>query len=205
MRDSFAALPAEKMEKIVNAALQEFAEKGYKAASINTIIAQAGISKGSLFHHFSSKMALMQYLYQYCIQTLKTALSGVPMQDNENILQRWKHFILAKIEIGAQYPLLFDFVSRMAQEEDEQVRQFVQAQNHQFLQHTLQSLEMDLDKTSYAPGVDAEKASHIIRWALTGYANDVMALYADKKDLQKEHLLQELDAYIEILQSAFLF
>lgn len=45
----FINLEAEKRERIINAALKEFAQKGYDKASTNEIIKEAGISKGSLF------------------------------------------------------------------------------------------------------------------------------------------------------------
>ena len=36
--------------RILEAALVEFADKGYKKASTNTIVRETGVSKGLLFH-----------------------------------------------------------------------------------------------------------------------------------------------------------
>lgn len=44
--------------KLLDAAFTEVFRHGYQAASLNTIVAAAGITKGALFHHFESKQAL---------------------------------------------------------------------------------------------------------------------------------------------------
>jgi TetR/AcrR family transcriptional repressor of nem operon len=45
-------------EKIINTATQLFWHKGYKNTSINDILEQVKISKGSFFHHFKDKKTL---------------------------------------------------------------------------------------------------------------------------------------------------
>ncbi|MGN1349252.1 MAG: TetR/AcrR family transcriptional regulator, partial [Acutalibacteraceae bacterium] len=43
------------VEEIINAAVEEFAAKGYENAVVNNICRNNGISKGKLFHHFKGK------------------------------------------------------------------------------------------------------------------------------------------------------
>lgn len=45
----------ERMEDIVQAAVDVFLEDGYDGASMEAIAGRAGLSKGGLYHHFSSK------------------------------------------------------------------------------------------------------------------------------------------------------
>ncbi len=45
-------------ERILRAARTELAARGFTAASTNTIAENAGVAKGLLFHHFSSKVEL---------------------------------------------------------------------------------------------------------------------------------------------------
>jgi AcrR family transcriptional regulator len=54
----FDNLDDDKKERIIEAAGEEFADKGFDGASINAIIAQAGISKGSLYYYFEDKTDL---------------------------------------------------------------------------------------------------------------------------------------------------
>lgn len=58
----FLNLNPEKQDRILNAALKEFAQKGYQNASTNEIVKEAGISKGLLFHYFNNKR-ICTYFY----------------------------------------------------------------------------------------------------------------------------------------------
>ncbi len=54
----FQNLDPDKQEQILEAAVEEFAEKGFEGASINRIIELAGISKGSMYYYFEDKADL---------------------------------------------------------------------------------------------------------------------------------------------------
>jgi AcrR family transcriptional regulator len=45
----------ERTGEIIQAAVDEFLEKGYDGTSMESIAQRAGVSKGGLYHHFSSK------------------------------------------------------------------------------------------------------------------------------------------------------
>ena len=45
-------------EKLLHAALEEIYRRGFQAASLDTILARAGVTKGALYHHFADKAAL---------------------------------------------------------------------------------------------------------------------------------------------------
>jgi AcrR family transcriptional regulator len=52
--------PAARPEAIINAALEEFAEKGYAAARLDDVAAKAGISKGLVYVYFKTKEELFK-------------------------------------------------------------------------------------------------------------------------------------------------
>lgn len=54
-------------EQILEAAFKEFAELGYEKASLSLIANKVGISKPALYHHFTSKDALFETLYDEII------------------------------------------------------------------------------------------------------------------------------------------
>ena len=61
----------EQKERIVNKAMSLFIKKGYDKTSINEIIEQASISKGTFYHYFNSKEDLIDFLgRQISIATL---------------------------------------------------------------------------------------------------------------------------------------
>src|SRR5690348_16460533 len=49
-------------QAILDAAKQLFTEKGYEATTINDIVAQSGISVGSVYHHFGGKAEVFMAL-----------------------------------------------------------------------------------------------------------------------------------------------
>ena len=49
---------------ILNAALRLFGEAGFAAVSVNDIAAAAGVAKGAVYHHFPSKEALFEAVFE---------------------------------------------------------------------------------------------------------------------------------------------
>ena len=49
---------------LIEVARQSFTQHGYAATSIDTIIEQAGVARGALYHHFSGKEALFRAVYE---------------------------------------------------------------------------------------------------------------------------------------------
>lgn len=50
---------AENREKLIAAARRAFAEQGYAAASMDTLTAEAGLTRGALYHNFGDKRGLL--------------------------------------------------------------------------------------------------------------------------------------------------
>lgn len=67
-KDTFFNLPEEKREKIMEAALSEFETYAYDQASVNRIVQNADISKGSFYQYFEDKKDLYKYLLNLIVQ-----------------------------------------------------------------------------------------------------------------------------------------
>jgi AcrR family transcriptional regulator len=50
---------SEKRDQLIDTALRLFARNGYRATGIDTILAEAGVAKMTLYHHFKSKDELI--------------------------------------------------------------------------------------------------------------------------------------------------
>jgi TetR/AcrR family transcriptional regulator len=93
-KSSRAAAPrAEaKRARIVDAAMQHFAEYGYHAARIEDLSAQLGVAKGSIFQYFGSKGGLFLEAYKKAVRSFPTYLD-TPSQIRERgffeILRYW--------------------------------------------------------------------------------------------------------------------
>ena len=62
--DTFLRLNDEKKKKLINASFKEFSLNNFNDASINRIIKEAGISRGSFYMYFEDKKDLYFYLLE---------------------------------------------------------------------------------------------------------------------------------------------
>lgn len=60
--------PGARLEQILDAALAEFAAKGYAGASMAATAARAGIAKGLIYHYFPGKAELFRAVIRSCLQ-----------------------------------------------------------------------------------------------------------------------------------------
>src|SRR5688572_22691151 len=77
--------------KLLNAALEEIYRRGFQAASLDTILAKAGVTKGALYHHFPDKASLGYAVADEVVKALLLKRWGVlepPSGDPVTALQR---------------------------------------------------------------------------------------------------------------------
>lgn len=69
-RSRFQNLDREKQERLLEAAAEEFAERGYQGASINRIIDRSGMSKGSVYYYFEDKADLFSTTFRRSVERI---------------------------------------------------------------------------------------------------------------------------------------
>src|SRR5271168_2853517 len=67
-----------KRSRIIDAAMQHFAENGYEAARVGDMAATLGIAKGSVFQHFGSKDGLFFEVYKRAVRSFPKYLDAPP-------------------------------------------------------------------------------------------------------------------------------
>jgi TetR/AcrR family transcriptional repressor of nem operon len=83
--------PESTREKLLHAAFEEIHRRGFQAASLDTILARAGVTKGALYHHFPDKAALGYAVVDEVVRGLLLERWGVmapPSEDPISALQR---------------------------------------------------------------------------------------------------------------------
>ncbi len=76
-KETFFHLPEDKRNLICQVALDEFATHSFDRASINRIVARAGIAKGSFYQYFENKQDLFRYLLQLIAEEKRNYLAPV--------------------------------------------------------------------------------------------------------------------------------
>ena len=84
---TFLNLPAEKQEKLLEAATREFSSRPYNEASINQIIKDAGIPRGSFYMYFQDKEDLFRYLMAGYLDQLMLVIEECLMRAGGDIFQ----------------------------------------------------------------------------------------------------------------------
>ena len=113
MDDIIKNIDPEKRDRIINAAIEEFASAPYEKASTNNIVKNAGISKGLLFHYFGSKKDLYEVLIRFVIHTLRDAIVEKINWEEPDLFERLKQGTIVKLEVSRIYPHTFEFMKNV--------------------------------------------------------------------------------------------
>ena len=84
---TFLNLPAEKQEKLLEAATREFSHRPFNEASINQIIKEAGIPRGSFYMYFQDKEDLFRDLLKGYVDQLFMLLEEFLLRNGGDIFQ----------------------------------------------------------------------------------------------------------------------
>jgi AcrR family transcriptional regulator len=66
----------ETRSKLMESSIKLFSTKGFNAASVDDICAEAGVSKGAFYHHFESKQALFLALLDGWLKNIDDAIEA---------------------------------------------------------------------------------------------------------------------------------
>jgi len=102
----------DKKNQILDAALQIFVKKGYSETRMDDIVQESGMSKGAIYHHYSSKkdlfLELIDYWEVYCFPNIldkkykNKSASGKLREIVKDIIvtfKKKKYVFLAELEI----------------------------------------------------------------------------------------------------------
>lgn len=88
--DTFLRLSEEKKKKLIDASIREFSLYNYNAVSINRIIKDASISRGSFYMYFDDKKDLYFYLLEQYKETLCKGMKEDLIKNNGDIFKMFQ-------------------------------------------------------------------------------------------------------------------
>nr|WP_326126008.1 TetR/AcrR family transcriptional regulator [uncultured Oscillibacter sp.] len=83
--NTFLNLPADKQTRLMDAASREFSAKPYNEVSINKIIQDAGIPRGSFYMYFQDKEELFRYLVHGYVEQLLMVLEEALLREGGDV------------------------------------------------------------------------------------------------------------------------
>jgi len=165
--------PEATRQKLLRAAFEEIYRRGFQAASLDTILAQAGVTKGALYHHFPTKAALGLAVVDEVVKGLLLerwlgvlhAQPGDPVTALQGTLRhRAANLTAGEIELGCPLNNLAQEMSPL----DEQFRRSVDATFETWREGFAEVLARGQAEGSVRRDVDAKKVATFIVAAVEG-------------------------------------
>lgn len=192
----------EKLNRIINSALEEFSKNEYHKASTNTIVKNAGVSKGLLYHYFDTKENLYKYLQKFAIEITMKRISEELDWEQKDIFLRIKEVSMIKLRIFNQYPYLLDF--SLSVFKDNSVEEILKISEEFNPRLYMDLYTYNIDFSLFKEDIDIKKSINIIRWTLEKYSEEkrnALALSGEKFDFKAVE--SEIYEYIDMLKKAF--
>lgn len=104
-KQTFLNLAEEKRETIMNAAVEEFAEYGLENASVNRIVKNSGIAKGSFYQYFEDKQDVFMHMLDL-IEKKELAFfkDKHPPSNNMDTFGYFRWMVKVGMEFGLSHP-----------------------------------------------------------------------------------------------------
>lgn len=109
---TFDNLSTEKKEAVINAALNEFNTHDYDSASLNQIINDIGIAKGSFYRYFNNKKELYSYLIDYCVDNKFKYVNPAINTENDDCFEYLRNIIYSHFNFSEKCEAQGKFLRR---------------------------------------------------------------------------------------------
>lgn len=171
MNPKFFDVKKEKQDAIINAALMVFAENGYRKASTDVMVKEAGISKGLLFHYFISKQGVYEFVYDYSVKYMMLELVQTVRRDERDFFSIQRMIELAKTRVMKNYPYMQQFLSSVKYENHPDALKVI-SESDKVIDDTYNSIYKKVDMSRFNGPVDLQKIIRMIGWMSDGYIKD---------------------------------
>jgi AcrR family transcriptional regulator len=164
--------PEATRQLLLQAAFEEIYAHGFQAASLDSILAKTGVTKGALYHHFKNKLALGYAVVDEVIRPMMRESWVDSMATGDDPIQAIAEtFHNAHHERGEMASQLGCPLNNLAQEMsglDEGFRQRIQRALETWHQGLAQALRRGQSKGFVDESVDPERAATFILASLEG-------------------------------------
>lgn len=203
--NAFMSLDPQKQKRIINAALKEFAENGYKKASTNKIVEEAGIGKGMLFYYFESKQNLYNYLINYSINLIERNYYNLIEVNECDVLKRLEKTTRVKMQFIKRYPYIMDFFTTIYLEKFDKLNEKFKCRMDELQRKITLDVYGNIDVSLFREDIDPQSALKIIRRSVSGYDEEIQSLLRNKnlKSINFKPIWEELDEHLTTLKNAF--
>lgn len=201
-KQTFFNLPNEKRQLVVNAAIDEFANYGFEAASINRIVANSSISKGSFYQYFEDKLDVFKHLLDVLAEE-KTIFfrDRHPPSQGLDIFGYFRWMIKTGMEFNSTNPVLVKAVSRVLLSEGMYYGQLFSDIRKKTIDALREMIRSAKNNGEMDANVDEDLAVTVMDTWSNVISNNILNEGAQKKDLVKYVKSAKVQKYIDDMLS----
>lgn len=195
MNAKFFDLKKEKQDRMMNAGLKVFATYGYKKASTDEIVAEAGISKGLLFHYFENKIGLYSFLYDYSVRYMTMELAAAVDKGETNLFAIARGVENAKLQVLRGYPYMQQFLNTAVSENVSEALLATEVKRDAYRE----AVEQIYDQADYQQFPDEQsgrKVAKMIKYTIDGLMSEHMV----EGSYNPEMLYEEIMEYLAVCE-----
>ena len=198
MNSKFFDVKKDKQDAIINAALRTFALKGYKDASTDVIVKEAGISKGLLFHYFTSKQGLYDFICDYSTKYMILELTRTVKKSEKDCFELMSQISQGRIRVMRNYPFMNRFLRSIRHEEDPEALAVMGGCVAE-MERTYKKIYDQIDGKKLVQPGQLSRIIDIIDWVCNSFLDE----HFTNGDPDPDRLYEEYSEYLTILRTHF--
>ena len=198
MNEKFFDLKREKQDRMINAGLKVFAKSGYRHATTDDIVKEAGISKGLLFHYFTNKVGVYVFLMDYSVRFLMLELSRNVKKDTTDFFDVCRQIETGKLQVLKMYPYMQAFLDKAFEEACLEALEESEVQKEVY-RSKLEEYYAQASGHKFKNQVTTEQMRTLFRYITKGITAENMAL----DTMQPEIMYQQICEYIEMMRGVY--
>lgn len=199
-KKTFFNLPEEKRKKIYKAALDEFSQFSYDNASINRIVKNSGISKGSIYQYFEDKKDIFKYLINNIYEEKMKYVTPVMMNpEDANIFTLIREMYLAGIKFANENPKLTQIGIRFMSDKEHSIYKEMISEGAAYSNDIFEGLLTNAIKRGE---VRTEIDTHFVSYIITSL-NRILGEYFFEKNNSGnfEEMMEIVDKLLDLLKN----
>lgn len=196
-------IPEDKRDKIIAAAIDEFAARGYEKASTNAITSAAGISKGLLFHYYGSKKRLFLWLVGYSLELALEYYQPLLGRLSPDLGERLVELGMEKLKFYREHPALVKFTAAALMNPPQEVKPEMHELEARLRKQNAAIIFKDLDMTGLKQDINQQRAMELMLICLEGLGAKYRKKYEGKPEAifdDFDLILTEMKEYMDLLK-----
>lgn len=129
----------DKRERILEAAVDIFAQKGYYAARVSDVASAAGIADGTIYLYFKSKEAILISLFEYWMERIASEVA-LAMDEQPDTSGKLRGFIRGHVMLAERYPTAAQVLTVELRQSSKLIREYRSPAFHAYMHSLVEML-----------------------------------------------------------------